>query len=132
MERGVGLERRVKEGGPLPHSQNFYKNFFAPKLSHHSLTFLPLLHPQALGASLSFRDMGILSPALTRMGIETNREIAGTEAGLSVSSRVGVGFDSRGTGETQTVHCRPIPIWPTNNLHAWGLAYQRSARRKPL
>ena len=20
-------------------------------------------------------------------------------------------FDSEGTGETQTVHCRPIPIW---------------------
>ena len=28
-------------------------------------------------------------PTLTRMGIETNREIAGTEAGLSVPSRVG-------------------------------------------
>jgi hypothetical protein len=30
---------------------------------------------------------------LTRMGIETNREIAGTEAGLSVPSRLCYSFD---------------------------------------
>lgn len=70
---GVGLESTKKEGGPLPHSQNFSKNFFASKLFHHSLTFLPSLHPQSLGASFSFRDMGILSPALTRMGVVVRR-----------------------------------------------------------
>ncbi len=32
---------------------------------------------------------GTTSQQLTRMGIETNREIAGTETGLSVPSRVG-------------------------------------------
>jgi hypothetical protein len=30
MERGVGLERKGKEGGPLPQSQNFFKNFSHP------------------------------------------------------------------------------------------------------
>lgn len=35
------------------------------------------------------KHLGEGDPEPTRMGIETNREIAGTETGLSVSSRVG-------------------------------------------
>ncbi len=78
MEKGVGLERRVKEGGPLPHSQIFYKKFQVTLPQNFFIqNFFPsfsLLHPQPLGACLSFRDIGILSPALTRMGIEEHGE----------------------------------------------------------
>jgi hypothetical protein len=27
-----------------------------------------------------------------------------------------------GRGKVKTANCRPIPIWPTNNLHAWGFS----------